>query len=243
MPSGVEKFGRALKIKEVVLEVTCADSDWHLKCFSEMLYEGISLKKQAGSLCVASKWAQSGGQRGLFSRCPVTFRSRSTAPSSCADTVAYTLPLLLCNPDSACQVQTQTNYRVSKLLSRLRQTFPLISAPFPEEVSVCLSSNAGVAAALHLRGHWTGSHEGHSCEIITSEDWAQVYTAAKQPLHHHWGRWEGGTWASPTLARAIGCLGNEMSTGCWCVHGGPAPRQGGRFLCVFWWRRIRAVSD
>lgn len=52
--------------------------------------------------------------------------------------LVYTLPLLLCNPDSARQAQTQTNYCVSKLLSPLRQTFPLISTPFPEEVSVCL---------------------------------------------------------------------------------------------------------
>lgn len=96
--------------------------------------------------------------------------------ASCA--VSTHSALTLCNPDSARQAQTQTNYCVSKLLSPLRQTFPLISTPFPEEVSVCLLI-PDVPAAFHLQGHWTGSHEGHSCQIITWEDWTQVYIAAK----------------------------------------------------------------
>lgn len=50
--------------------------------------------------------------------------------------LVYTLALPLCDPDSARRAQTQTNYCVSELLSPLRQTFPLISTPFPEEVSV-----------------------------------------------------------------------------------------------------------
>ncbi len=82
-------------------------------------------------------------------------------------------------PKSARQAQAQTNYCVSKLLHPLLQTFSLICTPFPEEESVCPLMPVQQQQLSTCRGHGTGSCEGHSCWIITWENWAQVFIAAK----------------------------------------------------------------
>lgn len=135
--------------------------------------------------------------------------------------LVYTLPLPPCDPDSARQAQTQTNYCVSKLLSPLRQTFPLISTPFPEEVSACLLipmwqqlSTCRVMGQVPMKVTAVRSlHEriGPRFTLLP-----------KQPLHLHRGRCEGGTWASPTLDLSVWCLRDGK---CWdkqapLVHGG-----------------------
>lgn len=207
--------------KWIIQSLATLTDDWNafLERISKWLWKN---KKQVESFCVPSKWAKSVVQHGLFSPCPVTFCSSSGVSSSCAVSIHSALTPVqpwLCSagsdPDKLLCLQAALS------------PAPNISSyfyPIPWR-GVCLSPNTRMAAAFHLQGHWTGSHEGHSCEIITSEDWAQVYIAAKQPLHHHWGRWEGGTWASPTLDISIGCLGNEnvgeTSIGCRWLHGGP----------------------
>lgn len=165
--------------------------------------------------------------------------------------LVYTLPLPPCDPDSPRQAQTQTNYCVSKLLSPLRQTFPVISTPFPKEVSVCLLipvrqqlSTCRVIGQVPMKVTAVRSlHERTGPGFMLPP---------KQPLHLHSGK----MWSRHVRISGIGsCRENvwelEMlekqvpaPTGSvvgW--HGCTSLFIRVASLCVFWQRRIRAVSD
>lgn len=138
--------------------------------------------------------------------------------------LVYTLPLPPRAPDSALQAQTQTNHCVSKLLSPLRQTFPLISIPFPEEVSVCplmpvrqQLSTCRVTGQVPVKVTAVGS--------LREEDRAQVHTAAKtttsSPPGKMW-RWHLNISNIEYFCRMLEswkCLGKTSSGPHWLLGG------------------------
>lgn len=151
-------------------------------------------KKKARSFCVPSKWAKSGVQHGLFSPCPVTLRSSSSAPSSGAVSIHPAL-----TPRATLTLLDRLRPRqitVSKLLSTLHQPFLLISTPIPWR-GVFLSTNTSATAAFHLQGHWRVPMKVTAVRSLHERSGFTLLP--KQPLHHQWGGAGRGTRASLTL--------------------------------------------
>lgn len=166
---------------------------------------------------------------GYFHHALWLLRSSSSARSSCAVSIHSALTPVrpwLCSaashPDKLLCLQAAPS------------SAPNISSyfyPIPptDEVSACPLITVWWQLST-CGGRWMGSHEGHSCWIITWEDWVQVYITAKtttsSPLGKMW-RWHLSISNIGSFCSMFGELGK-----CW--------KNKHQLLLVSWWADMAA---